>query len=293
MSDHIGITGLEVTTCHGVLPEEKTSPQRFLADIDLELDLQPAGATDDLQRSVSYAEIAQAAEAILRGAPVDLIENLAERIATMCLQRREVEAATVTIRKPQAPAGVPFHDAALGGPSVTVHRAQDRPVVIAAGANLGDRQATIEAAVRLLGQVDGLTIIGVAPFVETDPVGGPEQPDYLNTVLVGRTRLAPWTLLRHLHRIESYFRREREIRWGARTLDLDLIQLGDPAEGTEWTVDGDLQLPHPRATERAFVLQPWSRVDPGAHASDVDGQVRPVVGILEQLGTDGVREARR
>lgn len=289
MSDTITITGLEVTTCHGVLASEKVEPQRFLADIAFGIDVRRAGESDDLTRSVSYADVAQAAEAVLRGEPVDLIETLAERIAASTLSFPGVESATVTIRKPQAPAGVPFHDARLGGPAVTVHREHDRPVVIAAGANLGDRQATLEAAIRALDETDGLTVVAVAPLVETDPVGGPDQPDYLNTVILGRSRLAPQTLLDRLHQIERWHHRTREVRWGARTLDLDLIQVGDPSDGSDLTSDTDeLTLPHPRACERGFVLVPWANLDPGARLRTADG-VRAVSDLAAEVDITGVR----
>lgn len=292
MSDYISITGLEVTTCHGVLASEKVEPQRFIADIGFDLDLRRAGTSDDLTRSVSYADVAQAAEAILRSEPVDLIETLAERIAASTLTFPGVERVTVTVHKPQAPAGVPFHDPQLGGPAVTVRREHDRPVVIAAGANLGDRRATLEAAVRALDAIDGLSVVAVAPFVETDPVGGPEQPDYLNTVVIARSRLAPLHLLDELHRIERWHRRTREVRWGARTLDLDLIQVGDPADGSDLTSGTDeLTLPHPRAHERAFVLVPWASVEPGACLRTADG-VTPVNDLLERVDRGGVREPR-
>ncbi|AKU18082.1 2-amino-4-hydroxy-6-hydroxymethyldihydropteridine diphosphokinase [Luteipulveratus mongoliensis] len=265
MTDRITLTGLTVTACHGVLDSEKVEPQPFIADIVLETDLRRAGASDDLNHTVSYAEIAQEAEQILSGPSVDLIETLAERIAAAALTRPTIEAVEVTIHKPQAPAGVPFHDAELGGPSVTVRREQDRQVVIACGANLGDRGATLRAAVRALDATAGLTVVRISPLFETDPVGGPEQPDYLNAVVLARSRLAPHTLLARLHEIESWHGRVREIRWGARTLDLDLIQVGDPWAGTDLTSDTDeLTLPHPRAGERAFVLVPWLEVDPAA-----------------------------
>ncbi|MBC9956394.1 2-amino-4-hydroxy-6-hydroxymethyldihydropteridine diphosphokinase [Yimella sp. cx-51] len=291
MSDRITITGLEVTTCHGVLDSEKVEPQRFLADIAFDIDLRRAGETDDLTASVSYADVAQAAEAILRSEPVDLIETLAERIAASTLAFEGVESVEVTIRKPQAPAGVPFHDPLLGGPAVTVRRYHDRPVVIAAGANLGDRQATLAAAVNALDATNGLTVVAVAPFVETDPVGGPDQPDYLNTVILARTRLAPLTLLDRLNQIEAWHHRTREVRWGARTLDLDLIQVGDPGDDSDLRSDtARLTLPHPRAHERGFVLVPWASVDPGARLRTADG-VHSVVDLLDQVDTTGVRSA--
>ncbi len=289
MSDYISITGLEVTTCHGVLAEEKVEPQRFIADIGFDIDLRRAGESDDLTASISYADIAQAAHRILLDGPVDLIETLAERIAAEVLTRPEAERVTVTIHKPQAPAGVPFHDAALGGPAVTVRREQDRAVVIAIGANLGDRERTIRSAIASLDRTDGIEVVAVAPFVETDPVGGPDQPDYLNTVVVARSRLAPLHLLDHLHRIEGWHRRTREVRWGARTLDLDLIQVGDPSDDSDLRSDTDeLTLPHPRAHERGFVLVPWASVDPVAAVRTPDGVV-PIAELLEQVDTDGVR----
>lgn len=289
MSDRIALCGIEVRACHGVLDHEKVEPQPFIADIVVECDLSRAGRTDDLAWTINYAEIAQAAHQILTGPPVDLIEHLAERIATQALSYLAAEAVEVTIHKPSAPAGVPFQDPVLGGPAVTVRRTRDLPVVIAAGANLGDRQATLAAAIRELDASDGVTVTTVAPLVETDPVGGPEQPDYLNTVILARTRLAPWTLLDLLNRIEAWHGRTREIRWGARTLDLDLIQYGDPSDDSDVTLDSpELTLPHPRAGERAFVLVPWKSVDPLAHLR-VRAESVSVADLLKRVEVDGVR----
>ena len=289
MTDRIALQGISVTACHGVLDSEKVEPQPFRADIVLEADLRRAGESDDLTHTISYAEIAQEAEQVLAGPTVDLIETLAERIAAIGLARPTVEAVEVTIHKPQAPAGVPFRDPVLDGPSVTVRREQDRPVVIAAGANLGDRTATLRSAVRALAATEGLDLVRVSPLVETDPVGGPDQPDYYNAVITARSRLAPLTLLSRLHQIESWHGRTREIRWGARTLDLDLIQVGDPADCHDLASDDDaLTLPHPRAHERAFVLVPWLAADPNAQLRTPDG-VRAVADVLADLDASGVR----
>ncbi|KNX36158.1 2-amino-4-hydroxy-6-hydroxymethyldihydropteridine diphosphokinase [Luteipulveratus halotolerans] len=289
MTDRIALQGISVTACHGVLDSEKVEPQPFRADIVLETDLRRAGESDDLDHTISYAEIAQEAERVLSGPSVDLIETLAERIAAIALARPTVEAVEVAIHKPQAPAGVPFRDPVLDGPSVTVRREQDRPVVIAAGANLGDRAATLRAAVQALVATEGLELVRVSPLVETDPVGGPDQPDYANAVIIARSRLAPATLLRRLHQIESWHGRTREIRWGARTLDLDLIQVGDPADGHDLTSDDEaLTLPHPRAHERAFVLVPWLAADAEARLRTPEG-VQRVADLLADLDVSGVR----
>jgi len=130
-------------------------------------------------------------------------------------------------------------------------------VVIALGSNLGDRKVTLDSAVEALRQI--ITVTKVSRYIETDPVGGPEQPDYLNAVLIGESDLEPTDLLLKMQAIELAAGRERLERWGARTLDLDLIVAGDLVMDTEL-----LTLPHPRAHERRFVLDPWLEVDPQA-----------------------------
>jgi dihydroneopterin aldolase/2-amino-4-hydroxy-6-hydroxymethyldihydropteridine diphosphokinase len=155
--------------------------------------------------------------------------------------------------------------------------------VIALGANLGAVQATLEAAVRQLADIDGLRITAVSDLFESDPVGGPEQPLYLNAVVLARTRLAAYALLTELHGIEADHGRVRETRWGARTLDLDLIQYGDPESDSDLvSSDSDLMLPHPRAHERAFVLAPWSAVDTQAQLRVGEALV-PVSELLERV----------
>lgn len=140
------------------------------------------------------------------------------------------------------------------------------PVVLALGTNLGDREATLISAVRALRTVEGLVVQRISPIVETDPVGGPEQPCYLNAVVTGRTTLTGRELLAACQQVESEHDRVREIRWGARTLDIDVI-----VHGTTVSDDPVLTLPHPRARERAFVLVPWVQVDPDAVLPGPDG----------------------
>jgi len=130
-------------------------------------------------------------------------------------------------------------------------------VVIALGSNLGDRTATLDLAVDSLRKI--IEVKSISTYIETDPVGGPEQPDYLNAVLVGESELEPIQLLFAMQEIELLAGRERVERWGARTLDLDLIVAGDNEMDTEL-----LTLPHPRAHERRFVLDPWLEIEPGA-----------------------------
>jgi dihydroneopterin aldolase/2-amino-4-hydroxy-6-hydroxymethyldihydropteridine diphosphokinase len=277
MTDRIVLQGVSARGFHGVLDEEKSDGQDFVVDVMLEVDLRRAGRSDLLAHTVNYGEVAADIVALITGPSGDLIEKLADRIAAAALQRPLVQAVEVTVHKPQAPIGVPFGDV-----QVVVERRRDDPVVIALGANLGAVQATLERAVRELADVDGLRITAVSELFESDPVGGPEQPVYLNAVVLARTRLSAFALLTELHRIEADHGRVRETRWGARSLDLDLIQYGDPeSDSDQVSKDPELMLPHPRAHERMFVLAPWSAVDATAELRLGQALV-PVSELLER-----------
>ncbi len=131
--------------------------------------------------------------------------------------------------------------------------------VLALGANLGNAQETLRTAVGDLDRTPGIDVVDVSPLARTAPVGGPEQPDFLNAVVLVRTTLSPRELLRATQAVEQRHGRERLEHWGPRTLDVDIVVYGSVLAVTD-----DLELPHPRAHERAFVLQPWAQVDPSA-----------------------------
>jgi 2-amino-4-hydroxy-6-hydroxymethyldihydropteridine diphosphokinase len=152
--------------------------------------------------------------------------------------------------------------------------------VIALGSNLGDRLDNLQGGLDALFDAPGLDFAAVSPVFETSPVGGPGQPAYLNAVLVARTLLPARALLERCHGVEAAFGRVRAERWGARTLDLDIIVYGD-----EVSDDPELTLPHPRAHERAFVLAPWCAADPAARIPGRGG----VCDLLAKVGLDGVR----
>jgi 2-amino-4-hydroxy-6-hydroxymethyldihydropteridine diphosphokinase len=128
-------------------------------------------------------------------------------------------------------------------------------VVIALGSNIGDSEAILNGALKELSEF--CKIDKVSKFYETEPVGGPEQSNFLNAVLVGDSNLDPHELLIRCLEIENKFGRSREVRWGPRTLDIDLISVG-----TLQIKSDNLTLPHPLAHERAFVLEPWYEIDP-------------------------------
>jgi len=129
--------------------------------------------------------------------------------------------------------------------------------IISLGANLGNPKENLDTAITLLR--DATDVKAVSSYITTDPVGGPEQPKYLNAVCIIDSDLPAMDLLSMLHGIEKVLGRERIERWGPRTIDLDLIQYGGLLSKAE-----ELMLPHPRAHERRFVLQPWFEIEPDA-----------------------------
>ena len=141
--------------------------------------------------------------------------------------------------------------------------------VLALGANMGDRLTALQGAVAALAAADGVVVLAVSHVYSTEPVGGPEQDDFLNAAVLVDTDLNPHELLALAHRIEAEHHRTREVRWGPRTLDVDLIVMRG-AEGEIVLDTDDLTLPHPRAYERAFVCVPWADVEPDAQLPELD-----------------------
>lgn len=304
--DRIRLTGLTATGRHGVFDHERRDGQTFRVDVELSLDLRPAGASDDLTDTVDYGAVAELVHEAVVGDPYDLIEALAERIAHDVLRLdRRIAAAEVTVHKPEAPLARSFDDVAVvvgrtqadvptdqrPGPGQVaaaggqVLRDPDLPAdfpvraVLALGSNLGDSGTIIDAAVAALAEAEGVRLLLSSPRAQTAPVGGPEgQPDFLNQVVEVETSLSPHRLLDLAQRIEADHQRTREVRWGPRTLDVDVITYAGAQIDS-----ARLQVPHPRAAQRAFVLAPWSWMDPvallegtpvrdlAARAPDADG----------------------
>jgi 2-amino-4-hydroxy-6-hydroxymethyldihydropteridine diphosphokinase len=180
------------------------------------------------------------------------------------------------------------HDAVQDATQDAVHDvAQDavlepatsRTVVLALGSNLGDRLANLQRGVDAV-CADGLRCRAVSAVFETAPVGGPEQDDFLNAVLLADSSLPAMAILRRCQQAEAAAGRVRTVRWGPRTLDIDVI-----ACGSEVRTDPELTLPHPRAHERAFVLAPWLDVSPDA---SLPGH-GPVAALLAAVGSAAVR----
>ena len=321
----IALKGLGAMANHGVYDFERARDQRFSADIIMWVET--AGATDDIAATVSYADIADEAMAVLTGTAVDLIETLAETIAERVMSHEGVVGTEVTVHKPDAPIDHPFADVSVtvragetdamplslslkgiyeaedgsvltgeieaygraqapspaqqehrealpsrrGAHAAEAAREEDtsrpahlrsRRVVLAIGGNLGDVPVTLMHTVEALSYMEGFQIDDVSPIMRTKPVLAPgqaPQPDYWNAIVVGSAIASPDELFAQTSRIERELGRERHERWGARTVDIDIIQI----EGLA-SADPVLTLPHPRAKDRAFVLAPWLLCDPDA-----------------------------
>ena len=158
-----------------------------------------------------------------------------------------------------------------------------RRVVLALGSNLGERMAALQGAVEALADTPDFFVTGVSPVYETDPVDSPaDSGPYLNAVLLADTTLPAARLMERALAVEDAFDRERsEVRNAPRTLDVDLIVVGDRRSNEDF-----LRLPHPRAHERAFVLQPWFDLEPDA----VFPELGPIADLLEATDSTGVRK---
>lgn len=289
--DRVSVTGIRARGFHGVLAQEKQDGQDFSCDVHLYLSVVRAGRSDDLVDAVDYSVVAQKAHDVLAGPSLDLVETVVERIAAAVLQDERVRAVEVVVHKPQAPVGVPFDDVQVRvlrtRDDAIADTAPERPVraVLALGANLGDAHATLHQAVLDLAAVAGLTVLESSPVVDSVPVGGPLQDHYLNAVLLVETTLAPRALLHACQDVEVGHGRTREVRWGPRTLDVDVVSVSRVDGGGLSLSTVDFDLPHPRAAGRRFVLRPWSLVDPQARLLDFDEE-RLVGDLVEEALDD-------
>lgn len=153
---------------------------------------------------------------------------------------------------------------------------------IALGSNLGDRFLYLEKAVVQLNNHECVELINTSSIYETDPIGYEEQSAFLNMVIKIRTSLSSLSLLTLLQEIERGHGRKRDIRWGPRTLDLDILLFNQENIETE-----QLEIPHPRMTERAFVMIPLFEVD---HDVQLPNQAHSISSIIDSLqDKEGVR----
>ncbi|QHI71146.1 2-amino-4-hydroxy-6-hydroxymethyldihydropteridine diphosphokinase [Aminipila terrae] len=250
--DRINIKKLEVFAKHGVLPEENVLGQKFLISAVLYTDTRPAGINDDLEKSINYALVCQFITKFMQENIFKLIEAAAEKLAEALLSEfNGLQKIEVEIEKPWAPVGLPLQTV-----SVQIERSW-HTAYIAFGSNMGDKEKYIRQGIEALENTSGCHITKVSEFIQTEPYGGVEQDTFLNGCLELKTLYMPKELLNILNEIEKNAKRERIVRWGPRTLDLDIIFydhliLSDP----------ELVIPHMDMQNRGFVLEPLNQINP-------------------------------
>lgn len=250
--DKIYINNLEFIGFHGVFPEEKKLGQKFLISLELIVDTREAGKTGDLTKSVHYGLVAQDVERVFLEKSIDLIETCAENIAEMVLKKYElVKEIKVTVKKPWAPLQMHFENVA-----VEISRKWHK-VYLSLGSNIGDKRENLLEAIKRVGELENTEVVKSSTILETEPFGYIEQDNFLNACLEVKTLLTPQEFLSSILKIELDMGRVREIKWGPRVIDIDILFYDN-----EIIQEDNLAVPHPWICEREFVLEPLSEIAP-------------------------------
>lgn len=250
--DKIYINNLEFIGFHGVFPEEKKLGQKFLVSLELTVDTREAGKTGDLTKSVHYGLVAQDVEKLFLEKSIDLIETCAENIAEMVLKKYElVKEVKVIVKKPWAPLQMHFENVA-----VEITRKWHR-VYLSLGSNIGNKRKNLLEAIRKIGELENTEVVKSSTILETEPFGYLEQDNFLNTCLEVKTLMTAQEFLKEILQIELDMGRVREIKWGPRIIDIDILFYDK-----EIIEEDNLAVPHPWICEREFVLDPLSEIAP-------------------------------
>lgn len=278
--DKIFIKNMEFYGYHGVFPEETKLGQKFRMQATLFLNTALAGRRDDLTKSVHYGEAFYVIKEIVEGNPVKLLETLAENIAKKLLEIYPmIEVCTIQVEKMNPP--IPGH---TGTVAVEVTRSQlNHLAYLSLGTNMGDRAQYLHDALEMLQENGDILVFQQSSIYETDPVGYTDQDAFLNMVVSVKTALSPEELLAYCQTIEKKLGRVRVIRWGPRTMDVDILLYDQN------TIDSvSLQVPHPRMHERAFVLVPLLEINKELKMPNQAQAVSELASVLPDV--EGVRK---
>lgn len=249
--DRINLSGLRVYAYHGVLPEEKEKGQEFILDITIWLDTLPAGLSDELDKTVNYAKMAEEAVNAFTSQRFNLIEAAARKVSRTLIGKFElIREIEVTVNKPNAPIPLEFSNV-----SVTVSD-KWHEAFIAIGSNLGESEEILRRSKTIFFNNTDVRLLKEATLIKTKPYGVTDQPDFINGMWKIETVLSPIELLDVCNDEEKREKRQRLVHWGPRTLDLDIIYYDNQIINTE-----RLTIPHPDMANRAFVLEPLKEVD--------------------------------
>lgn len=250
--DKMYIRELELFGFHGVFEEEKTLGQKFIISLELDLDLKSAGKTGDLSKSVHYGELCEKVEKEFLRQSYDLIETATLKLADFILREYKlIKGVKVFLKKPWAP--IRKH---LDTVEIMIERSIHK-AYIGLGSNMGDKEKYLNEAINKISKQENIILRKQSSFISTKPWGYLEQDDFLNGVIEIETPLEPEELMDVLLKIEEELDRERIVKWGPRTIDLDIIIYDNLISSDEKVV-----LPHPRMHEREFVLISLNEIAP-------------------------------
>lgn len=250
--DEIHIEDLEFYARHGVFPEETKLGQKFTLSVVMYMNTCAAGKNDDLDLSVDYGSVSHFITEYMQNNTYKLIEAAVENLAKELLLRYPLLLGVdLELKKPWAPIGLPVKYV-----SVKISRFWHK-AYLGLGSNLGDKKAYLDHAIERLNAEKDCKVERVSDYLVTKPYGGVEQDDFLNACLLLKTQLSPEELLCRLHEIEQEAHRERVVRWGPRTLDLDILLYDDVIMETD-----SLAIPHIEMHMRDFVLRPLCQIAP-------------------------------
>lgn len=270
--DKIVIKDLEIFAYHGVLPEEKAKGQTFVLTAELFCDLREAGLTDNLDKTVNYAQVCEDIYKVMTGDKFDLIEAVAENIAdTILLKYELIKKVRIIVSKPEAPIDMDFD-------TVCVDITRKKHIAyLGIGSNLGDKESYLDYALDQLNKDDYIKVSKVSSYIVTKPYGNVEQDDFLNGCLEIETLYTPSELLAVVNDIEQGAGRKRLIHWGPRTLDIDIL-LYD----REIIMEEKLIVPHVEMGKREFVLKPLCEIAPFAYHPGYNKTVMELYDILRE-----------
>lgn len=265
--DKIIIKDLEVFAKHGVLKAENVLGQKFLVSAELNIDTRKAGITDALELSLDYAKVCHFINKYVQDTTYHLIEALAEHLSLALFANYDlIESIKLCIKKPWAPIGLPVDYVA-----VEIERRWHRTYV-ALGSNMGDKLMYLENAVKAIESDVNCKLLKISDIIVTEPYGPVEQEEFLNGCMMIDTLYTPQELLRFLQRLEQEAGRVREVHWGPRTLDLDILLYDDLV-----TSDDELTIPHPEMHKRDFVLEPLKQIAPNVIHPLLNQRIRDLI----------------
>ncbi|HIW21536.1 MAG TPA: 2-amino-4-hydroxy-6-hydroxymethyldihydropteridine diphosphokinase [Candidatus Dorea intestinavium] len=248
--DKLVIKDLRAYAYHGVYERETKTGQNFLINATIYCDFKEAAKDDEVLKAVDYGKVCHFLHAYFTSRTFKLLETAVEKMSKETLYRFPgIRKIVIEVKKPEAPIGLPFDYVSA------TKEAKWHKVYLSVGSNLGDKNENIEKGIEELNEREDCRVLEVSSIFKSKPYGKLDQDDFLNGALAIETVLEPDELLKVLKEIEAKAGKGHTIRWGPRTLDLDIVFYDQLVYDTK-----ELQIPHIDMENRDFVLVPMSEL---------------------------------